>query len=166
MAVWHLLDSVNAFILRLVGCHAALTDWGCFFRERCCGEETHNMSCQFVIKVLFWFRYLLHCTTHHQFICTVGKQSGIYKAMYSEPVHPSVFTDATGTPVTQENCSCSPQTSQNLHNDSTHLLKCDKCNDRLLVPTVNRFMSLKLGFTSGYSSRFIESMLLRHLEFC
>ena len=92
------LDSVNAFILRLVGCHAALTDWGCFFRERCCGEETHNMTCRFVSKVLFWFRYLLHCTTHHQFICTVGKQSGIYKAMYSEPVHPSVFTDATGTP--------------------------------------------------------------------
>ena len=99
LAVLHLLDGVNAFILRLVGCHAALTDWGmCFFRERCCGEETHIMPVRNQSAVTqFWFRYLLHCTRHHQFICTVGKQSGIYKAMYSEPVHPSLFTDATGT---------------------------------------------------------------------
>ena len=41
-----------------------------------------------------------------------------------------------------------------------------KCNDRSQVPTVNRFMSLELGFMSDYSSRDIESMLLRHLEFC
>ena len=128
----------------LVGYHAALRDWRCFFRQRWCGKEASNMTCQFVIKVLFWFRYLLHCTRHHQFIAHTQLESrmeSIRQCIVSIPRSSQMQLELT---VTQKICSYSPQTSQNLHNVFTDLLK---CNDRSCVPTLNRFISLELGFT-------------------
>ena len=110
----------------LVGYHAALTDWRCFFRERYDVERKQATWCASLCSKCCSGSDTFYTApdTTSLFAQLGSRMESIRQCIVRQSIPRSSQMQLELT-VTQKICSYSPQTFQNLHNVFTDLLKCD-----------------------------------------